>query len=206
MLDRPSELTELHASIANVHKRIEKAKSENDRLRASIQASLHEKGGSALSEAILACTKANITAHTLQEQLVVAQKKVAVKDDILLPLKAEKLERANEKNSERRTLLSILGIGLNVLEVDPQAAKIEFVVNSRQIITSYSYIDERFNCECNWTFSESFGSSLNGRSFPLSVTTIEPPVHNDVLSNMQQLLAETNDICGLLSAAKKNQL
>lgn len=204
MFDHPSGVSELQASIENLEKRIENAKSVNDQLRGKIQASLHEKGGSALSEAIHACTKANITAKSQQEQLVAVQRKVAVKDDILLPLKAQKLEWAIEKNSERKTLLSILGIGLNVLEVGPEAAKIEFVVNSRQIITNYCCSEERFDCK--WIPLLISGIPINPLPSSLAVITIEPPVSTDTLVGMQQLLAETNDICGLLSAAKKNQL
>lgn len=162
MLDRTSGVSELQASIENLKKRIEDAKCVNDQLRGKIQVSLHEKGGSALSEAIQTLTKAQITARSQQEQLVAVQKKVAVKDDILLPLKAQKLEWAIEKNSERKTLLSILGIGMNVLEVGPEAAKIEFVVNSRLIITNYCCSEERFDCK----FVTEMISAIQLNSFP----------------------------------------
>lgn len=202
MLDHGTGVAELQNSISSLHKRIENAKGENERLRTRIQASLHEKGGTALTEAIQACTKAAISSSTLQDQLAVAEKKVAVKDDILLPLKAQKLEWANDKNCERKTLLLLLGIGLNVLEVGPEVAKIEFVVNSLRIVTNYSCAEEKFSRKSMGRFY--FGLFIN--SISLSVITIEPPVANDAMQEMQQLLAETNDICGLLSAAKKKQV
>lgn len=38
-----------------------------------------------------------------------------------------------------------------------------------------------------------------------TVIALEPAVNPEVFQSMQELLEETNDICGLLSAAKKNR-
>lgn len=150
MLERNPTLAGLSSSIANLKKRIESAKNENQILHRKIQDSFHEKGGTALSEVTQACTKAAIDAHKLQERLTAVEKKVAVKDDILLPIKSSKCFWANDKNCERKHLLSILQIGLNVLEVGPEEAKIEFVVNSRRIVTHYSCTEETFKCELHY--------------------------------------------------------
>lgn len=147
MIEHYACVADLAASISSLKKRIENAQQENETLHKKIQESLHEKGGTALPAAIQACTKATIDAYKLQQRLAAAEKKVAVKEDILLPLKSRKCDWANDKNCERKNLLSILQIGLNVLEVGPEVAKIEFVVNSLRILTSYSCAEETFKCE-----------------------------------------------------------
>lgn len=201
MIERSSGISELICSISSLKRRIEASKRENERLKSTIQERLQENNGSPLSLAIQACTKAAITASKLQHQLATSEKKVAVKDDILLPAKAQKLEWANDKNCERKTLLSTLGIGLNVLEVGPEVTKIEFVVNSMRISTNYSCVEERFSREFKaFPFLNCFLNLL------FSVIAIEPPVTQKALEKMQRILEETNDICGLLSAAKKKQI
>ena len=88
-----------------------------------------------------------VTSATLQQQQKAAERKLAVKNDILLPVKSQKLERANDKNSERKLLLGTLGIGMNLLEIGPEVTSIEFVVNSLKILTNYSHLEETFECE-----------------------------------------------------------
>lgn len=96
------------------------------------------------------CRKENVEAHKWQQLLEEGQRKVAVKDDILLPLKSQKYAWANDKTCERKNLLTLLQMGLNVVEMGKHEAKIEFVVDSRRILTNYCCVEEKFSCKGNY--------------------------------------------------------
>lgn len=137
----------LIADIGSLNKRIEHAKQENESIRTKIQEVAHSKGGSALPAAIEACVKENIGLYKAQERQTALEKKAAVKEDILMHLKSKKCTWANDKNCERKSLLSILNIGLNVLEISGGEAKVEFVVDTKRIVTRYRCAEEKFSRE-----------------------------------------------------------
>lgn len=145
--------TEIADFIYSLKKQIEDKRFENDRLRKRVQESLQQTGQPYHKE-MEACVKASINATVWQRQLTATERMSAVKDDIALPIKTQKYAVANDKNCERKNLLTTLQIGLNVLNLGGGLACVEFVVHAMRIVTNYNTKTEQFLCKL-WLINKS---------------------------------------------------